>query len=97
MILVWGPTTLDPVSRMQKYVEEGLHFWIQTIYIYIQYPIYISAIACLWLYLYKYICIYIYINIHISFIFHIWDPVFGMQEIIVGGGSTIVEPTIDSS
>ena len=50
---------------------------------------------------------YIYIYYHISFIliissvansmFHIWDPVFGMQEIIVGGGSTIVEPTIDSS
>ena len=80
---------------MQKYVEEGLHFWIQTIYIHIYTIPYIYIYICYSMSMIVFI--YIYINIHISFIFHIWDPVFGMQEIIVGGGSTIVEPTIDSS
>ena len=92
---------------MQKYVEEGLHFWIQTIYIYIYNTLYIYICYSMSMVVFINKYIYIYIYIHISFIliissvansmFHIWDPVFGMQEIIVGGGSTIVEPTIDSS
>lgn len=61
LILVWGPTTLDPVSRMQKYVEEGLHFWIQTIYIYTIPYIYIYLLQHVYGCIYKHIYILIFI------------------------------------